>query len=33
MNLIDPTTIFRYILTIEGTPAGAALILLPVGNR
>ena len=33
MNLIDPTTIFRYILTIEGTLAGAALILLPAGTK
>ena len=31
MILIEPVTVFRYILTKEGTPAGAALILLPVG--
>jgi hypothetical protein len=32
MNLIEPMTVFRYILTKEGTSAGAALILLPVGT-
>ena len=32
MNLIEQMTIFRYILTKEGTPAGSALILLPVGT-
>jgi hypothetical protein len=32
MILIEPVTVFSYILTKEGTPAGAALILLPVGT-
>ena len=32
MNLIEQMTIFSYILPKEGTPTGAALILLAVGT-
>ena len=32
MILIEPVTVFRYILSKEGTPAGAALIVLPEGT-